>query len=145
MSKSEKIGRTAFILYRGGIAGEHVLDDRSFGEPLKVILGENAVPKGIEAAVFDMDIGECRDIVIEPDEGFGYPSPDGIQWYPKTMIKNGETLALGDTIACADKYRIGETLPGLVVAKTADMLQINVNHPFAGKTLAYWINLVDLV
>lgn len=145
MYKKDRIGRTAYIFYKGGAKGEEILDDRSTGEPLKVLLGENAVPKGIEAAIYDMEIGECRDIEIAPEDAYGYPSPDGIQWYPRNMVKDGYKLQKGDVIALGNKYEQEDVLPGRITEATDDMLQVDANHPYAGKTLAYWINLVELV
>lgn len=143
MSKQDRIGRAAYILYKGGVKDEEPLDDHSSGEPLRVILGENAVPKGIEAALFEMEIGERRELEIAPDLGYGHPRPEGIQWYPKMMIERGDELKIGDTISCTNKED-RSTLPGRIVAETQDLLQVDVNHPFAGKTLSYWVELVDL-
>jgi FKBP-type peptidyl-prolyl cis-trans isomerase 2 len=144
MTKSDRIGRSAFILYRGGVKGEEILDDHSEGEPLRVIIGDNAVPKGIEALLHELQVGESREIEILPEQGYGYPSPDGIQWYPRTMVKGGEKLEVGDDVACPNKYDRRDVLPGRVVAATEDLVQIDVNHPFAGKTLVYWVKLVEL-
>ena len=38
----------------------------------------------------------------------------------------------------------GFKLPARVVDETADGIKIDLNHPFAGKELKYWIKLVDL-
>jgi FKBP-type peptidyl-prolyl cis-trans isomerase 2 len=138
------MGRIASILYRGGAKGEEILDDHSGGEPLRVVIGGNAVPKGIETLLYELEIGESRDIEIPPEQGYGHPSPDGIQWYPRTMVRDGEKLEVGDVIACTNKYDRTDALPGRVVAATDDLVQIDVNHPFAGKTLTYWVKLVEL-
>ncbi|MDR1088469.1 MAG: FKBP-type peptidyl-prolyl cis-trans isomerase [Coriobacteriales bacterium] len=142
--KNERVGRVASILYRGGVKGEEQVDDRSTGEPLQVVLGENAVPRGIEALLYELEPGEEREIEIAPEEGYGYPSKDGRQWYPRTAVHRGRDLKLGDVIACPNKYDRSDVLPGRVVAATDDLVQIDVNHPFAGKTLHYWVKLVAL-
>lgn len=144
MTKKDRIGRVASILYKGGAKGEAQLDDRSGDEPLRIVLGENAVPKGIEALLYELEVGEDKMIEIEPGMGYGFPSPDGMQWYPRTMVHNGASLQVGDVIACPNRYDASEALPGRVVAATDDLVQIDVNHPYAGKTLTYWVKLVDL-
>lgn len=144
VAKSDRMGRIAYILYKGGAKDEEILDDHSDGEPLRVIIGENAIPKGIEALLYELEVGESRTIEIPPELGYGYSSPAGIQWYPRTMIKDGERLKVGDDIICPNKYDRTDALPGRVVAATDDLVQIDVNHPFAGKTLAYWVKLVEL-
>jgi len=144
MSKKDRIGRTASFFYKGGIKGEEPIDDRSSGEPLCILLGENAVPRGIEQLLYELEIGEEREIEIAPELGFGHHKPDGIQWYPRSMVHNGANLKEGDVIACPNKDNRNDVLPGRVVATTADLVQLDVNHPFAGKTLTYWVKLVEL-
>ena len=143
MSNKDRMGRTAYILYKGGAKGEEPLDDHSTGEPLRVIIGENAVPKGIEVALYDMEVGESRELEIAPEQGYGYHSPQGVQWYPRTLVKDGERLKVGEVVACTN-FIDHSVLPGRVVTATKDLLQIDVNHPYAGKTLSYWLKLVDL-
>ncbi len=144
MIQKERIGKTAIIYYRGGVVGEEPLDDRSSGEPLQVVIGENAVPRGIEALLYELEKGERREVILKPEQAYGYPSPEGIQWYPRSMIAGGDKLSVGDVVACPNKYDRADVLPGTVVAATDDFVQIDVNHPFAGKTLQYWVELVDL-
>ena len=38
----------------------------------------------------------------------------------------------------------GNRQPAFVVETTKDNVKIDLNHPFAGKTLEYWIKLVDV-
>ncbi len=144
MSKRDRIGRVASILYRGGAKDEEQLDDHSSGEPLQIVLGENAIPKGIETLLYELEIGEEREIEIAPDMGSGYPSSEGVQWYPRTIVYNGAHLQAGDVIVCPNTYDASDSLPGRIIATTDDLVQIDVNHPYAGKTLAYWVKLVDL-
>ena len=36
---SERVGRAAFVRYRGGAVGDDLIDDCSQGEPVRVVLG----------------------------------------------------------------------------------------------------------
>jgi FKBP-type peptidyl-prolyl cis-trans isomerase 2 len=142
-NRHDRIGQTAYIRYKGGIKGERPLDDRSTGEPLAVVLGEGSVPKGIEALLYELEVGQSRRIEISPEQGYGHPKSEGIQWYPRILVHCGAELKVGDVIACTSKED-HSVLPGTVVATTPDLVQIDVNHPFAGKTLTYWVQLVKL-
>ena len=53
----ERLGKIAYIRYRGGAQNEpDLIDDRSTGEPLAVVIGEHRIPKGIEEALCDMEV-----------------------------------------------------------------------------------------
>jgi FKBP-type peptidyl-prolyl cis-trans isomerase 2 len=143
MEHSERIGKAAHILYKGGIKGERMLDDRSTGEPLVVVIGEGRIPKGIEEVLYEMHIGEQRQIEVPCSLGFGEHKPEGLQWYPKSVIDHGYELKVGSVLSWTnpDDHSV---LPARVVEETEDNIRIDLNHPFAGKTLEYWIELVDL-
>ena len=142
-NKQERIGRTAYIRYKGGAKGEEALDDHSVAEPLAVVIGEGNVPKGIENLLYELEVGESREVEIAPELGYGHPRSDGIQWYPRTLVHEGQNLQVGDTIACRNPQD-QSVLPGRVVDASKDLVQIDVNHPYAGKTLVYWVELVEL-
>lgn len=145
----ERVGKTAYILYRGGAAGpdgeldESLVDDRSTGDPLAVRLGANAIPRGIEQAVYEMEPGEEREVTVPSELGYGVYNPKEVQWYTRVMIPRGDELHVGSVLVYT-RPGDGFKLPARVVDETADGIKIDLNHPFAGKELKYWIKLVDL-
>lgn len=139
-----RVGRTAYIHYKGGAVGDDsLIDDRSTGEPLAVHLGSSALPPGIERVLYLMEVGEEREIVLESEEAYGYYDPKGVQWYTRVMIPNGENLHTGDVLVYTRKSD-GQQLPARIIEETEDGLKIDLNHPFAGKQLKYWIRLEEL-
>lgn len=143
MSKEDRIGMTAYIRYRGGVPGEHVFDDHMEGEPLAVKLGLHRVPKGVEKALIDMEVGEARDLVIPPEEGYGPSNPKLIQWYPRTLLKDGYEMTTGKMFLWHSDDGLAAR-PARVVEETEDNVKIDMNHPYAGRTIEYHVELVDL-
>ena len=126
MGEKVHTGSVVSILYKGGAKGEEALDDRSAGEPLRVMIGDMKLPRGIEEALIGMEVGQEKQ-----------------QWYPKQMIDQGYSLKVGDVMFHANPDD-GTKQPAFVTDMTADNVKIDLNHPFAGKTLDYWIKLVDI-
>jgi FKBP-type peptidyl-prolyl cis-trans isomerase 2 len=143
MRDPERIGKVASIRYKGGAKGEEILDDRSTGEPLTVVIGDGRIPRGIENELFDMEVGESRVVEIPCELGFGEHHPQGVQWYLRSMLTNGQNLKVGSILTWTNPED-HTTLPARVVEATEDTVKIDQNHPFAGKTLEYWIELVSL-
>ena len=142
---NERIGYGAAILYKGGYEGQEPFDDHSTGEPLRVLLGEQQVPVGIEQALMEMEVGEERTVVLTPELGYGVRAEDRVQWYPRQMIPNGYKLEVGSILTYVDKGRGGLKKPGRVIEETKDAVRVDFNHPLAGETLVYWVKLVELV
>lgn len=143
MAEEERRGKTAYIRYRGGICGEKPYDDRSQGEPLAVRIGGHRVPKGVDNALCHLEIGESCTLIIPPEEGYGEANPRLVKWYPRMILDHGYTMEKGSMIM----WRSADGLaarPALIVDATEDTVKIDLNHPYAGKTLEYWVELVDL-
>lgn len=143
MCSKNKAGQTVYLHYRGGVRGEEPVDDRSTGEPLVVVLGDLRLPRGIEEAVMEMDPGQECTIEISPERGYGRYQERLVQWYPKPMLKDGYSLKIGDVLFYSNPED-GSRQPGFVTDLTQDAARIDFNHPFAGKTLEYWIRLEDV-
>lgn len=144
MENNERFGKLAYVYWRGGALGEEVLDDRSEGDPVKIILGSGQVCPGIEDVLSVMEIGEERVVTILPQDAYGKHDPDGVQIYPRTMFSFGHELHKGDVFQWTNPAS-GTGIPVRVIDETKDLIKVDFNHPFADKTLQYWIKLVDLV
>lgn len=140
----ERLGKIAYIRYRGGAQNEpDLIDDRSTGEPLAVVIGEHRIPKGIEEALCDMEVGERRTLTIPSELGYGVYDEKAAQWYLRTAIEDGYSLKKGSILVWTNSEDQSQR-PALVTDTTQDGVKIDMNHPFAGKTLEYWVELVDL-
>lgn len=143
MGNEARVGKVAYMRYRGGIKGEEASDDHSTGKPFMVMLGDMRLPRGIEDAIFDMEVGEQRDVEIPCEKGYGEYQEKLATWYPKHMVTDGYQLEVGDVMFWKNPED-NQKIPAWVTDMTEDNIKLDFNHPFAGKTLTYWIELVDL-
>lgn len=144
MRNNAQFGKCAYIRYKGGVLGEEPFDDRSQGEPFKVILGAGSVVPGIEDALSEMAEGEERVIVVPCEEAYGRRDPDGVQTYPRTMFTFGSELEVGDVFQWTNPAS-GMPIPVRVIDATADAVTVDFNHPLAEKTLEYWLKVERIV
>ncbi|MDR0350989.1 MAG: FKBP-type peptidyl-prolyl cis-trans isomerase [Coriobacteriales bacterium] len=144
MRDTARSGKTALVHYRGGAQGEKIVEDYTQGEPVRIVLGAGEVPFGIEEALYEMEIGTSQTLVVPPEEAYGFHDPDGLQRYPRSFVGGSEDLEQGDVFAWVNPAS-GRQIPVRVVEATPDSITCDFNHPLAGKTLEYWIELVDIV
>ena len=138
-----RIGKTAVIRYKGGIQGERAVDDRSTGEPLALRIGAGRVVKGIDDALLRLEVGEDCTLLIPPEEGYGEPDLKLVKWYPRMMLDHGYDLRQGMMIMWESADGLAKR-PAMVADATQDAVKLDMNHPYAGKTLEYWVELVGL-
>ncbi len=142
MTELARQGQVAYIRYEGGVFGQDPVDSH-MDEPLAVMIGMGRVPLGVENALRLMEVGDKVRLVIPPEEGYGEAYEKYIKWYPRSMIPHGYEIKQGTFIM----WESGDGLakrPAFVAEATEDMLKLDMNHPFAGKTLEYVVELVDL-
>jgi FKBP-type peptidyl-prolyl cis-trans isomerase 2 len=142
MRDTSKLGKTAFIRYTGGVQGEDPIDCTG-DEPMAVMLGAGRLPVGIERALQEMSVGEQRVVIVPPEMGFGMYNDEGAQWYPRPMIDHGAELHTGDIITWVDRV-LNQEFPAYVTDESEGLILIDINHPFAGKTLEYNLELLDV-
>ena len=136
-------GKVVTIRYAGGLKGEKPVDVVGGEDSLTVMLGDMKLPRGVEMALEGMRAGEEKDVEIEPEFGYGDYQDALAQWYPRVMLKDGYDLKCGDFLYWTNPQD-GTRAPAWVVDGTDDQVRIDFNHPFAGKTLAYHLELVDV-
>lgn len=143
MGKKAAIGRTITIHYCGGVAGEEPIDIRDADNPLRVMLGDMKLPRGIEEALVGMEAGQEKHVVINPESGYGEYHDELAQWYPRAMMKDGYGLQVNDVLFRTNPEN-GLRQVAYVAETTDEQVRIDFNHPLAGKTLEYhlWVDEV---
>lgn len=144
MKNNEQFGKCAYVHWKGGVKGEEPADDRSQGAPVKIVLGAGQVCPGIEDVLSEMQPGEERTVVIPPEDAYGRHDPDGVQTYPRTFIPFGDELEEGDVFAWTNPAS-GQQIPVRVIESRSDAVVVDFNHPFADKTLEYWLRVEEIV
>ena len=144
MGKTVRMGSVVGIRYLGGIKGEEPVDERMSGDPLVVMVGDMKLPRGIEQALVGMEVGQKKTVEVPPDLGYGLYREELAQWYPRMMLDDGYSLETGDIVFWNNR-QVGTKQPAFVTEATDDTVRIDFNHPFAGKTLEYRIELVEVL
>ena len=143
MGNKVSLGSVVSLYYRGGLKGEEPVDERMEGDPLTVMIGDMKLPRGIEQAVVGMEAGEEKRIDVAPELGYGEYQDALAKWYPKAMLDDWYSLKVGDVLFYTNPND-GSRQPAFVVDTTEDTAKLDFNHPFAGKTLDYWVKVVDV-
>ena len=111
------------------------------GTPLKFTIGSGQLIKGFDQAVIDMTVGEKKTVTIPPEKGYGERSEDHVIELPKATIPEGMKLAEGMQLHLSDPN--GNPVPAVVAHIGEDAVKMDINHPLAGKTIIFDIEVVE--
>ncbi len=107
------------------------------GEPLRFTVGSDEVIVGLSRAVTDMEVGERKRVTIPPEEAYGARDATLRMTVPRHVL--GDSAAPGTAIRTELG---GEPVVLWVVALEGDDAVLDANHPLAGETLTYDLELV---
>jgi peptidylprolyl isomerase len=118
--------------------------DQSKDKPLEFIAGEKMVVKGFDEAIIGMAKAEKKVITIKPADGYGDSNPALTQEVPKEAFgdKVGQ-LEEGVVIGLQHPNAPGQMMPAKVTKIEKDKIHLDLNHPLAGKTLIFDLEVVD--
>ena len=139
-----KNGYTATVHYKGTLPEEEGIEfDSSHrrGEPIEFEVGSGRMIAGFDAAVVGMSQGEIRTITLAPEEAYGPSQPAAFQSVPKDSFGEGFDFKLNGMIQGTGP--MGPFVARIHEVRDADVT-LDFNHPLAGKTLNFEIELVSV-
>ena len=124
------------------VDGEKVESSHESGQPLWVLLGHGQLIPGLEKALDEHAVGDTLQVEIPPAEGYGERQEDQIQRVPKKYFQNGNRLKPGMVTVLSLKE--GGQRAVTVHKVGMSTVDVDVNHPMAGKTLHFDVKVEDL-
>lgn len=108
-------------------------------EPFFVVVGEGWVPKGLDEAFAGFEVGKATTIELPPEKGYGARDPKKVRLVPlRKFTAEGLTPVPGLQVNVDGK-------PAQVRAVGAGRVQVDYNHPFAGRTLVYDVTVEKII
>jgi FKBP-type peptidyl-prolyl cis-trans isomerase 2 len=136
--KVKESGETVDTTYDAVAKDTHLHREDSTYGPRFIILGEGWLPKGLEDSLVGADIGKQTTVELPPDKGFGTRDPAKMRLVPLRRFREQGIPSPGAQIELDGR-------PATVRAVGAGRVQIDYNHPLAGRTLIYEVSIEKVV
>lgn len=108
-------------------------------EPFFVIVGEGWVPKGLEEALTGLEVGKASTVELTPEKGYGVRDPKKVRLVPlRKFTSEGVTPVPGLQVNLDGRA-------AQIRSVGAGRVQVDYNHPFAGKTLIYDLTVQKVI
>lgn len=111
-------------------------------KPAKINLGDNSISPAFEAQIIGLAIGAEKEFTLEARDAFGETNPDNIHYVEKSRFTDDVPAEVGNIITFTQP---GGELPGMVKEISGDSVTIDFNHPLAGQTITFVIEIVDII
>ncbi len=137
-----KTGDSVSIHYTGKLQDGTVFDSSRDRDPLQFAIGNGEVIPGFEAAVVGMTPGDAKTEVIPAEKAYGPRQPEMVMVVERQQIPADIPLDVGLQLQLQGPA--GQTVPVLVTDLSEAEVTLDANHPLAGETLIFDIELVAI-
>jgi peptidylprolyl isomerase len=132
-------GDTVRIHYTGRFENGTVFDSSKEREPLEFVAGGPGVIQGVSRGVIGMAEGDTKTVTVPPEEAYGDRNPALEQSVPRAQLP--DEVQEGDQLRAIQG---DQEIPVWVRSLDEENAVIDANHPLAGQTLVFDLELVSV-
>ena len=126
-------GTRVYLNFSVSLEDGSEVDSNFGGEPVAFVVGDGSLLPGFERLLFGMSAGQRQLFQVTPEDGFGQPNENNVQYLPRAQFE--DELEVGLMYSFADAS--GGELPGLIVGFDDEEVTIDFNHPLAGRNILF--------
>tara|TARA_R110001592_G_scaffold159582_3_gene391181 strand:+ start:2429 stop:2866 length:438 start_codon:yes stop_codon:yes gene_type:complete len=123
------------------LPGGEAIDSTKDKGPATFKVGDGSLLPGFEQSLFGLKAGDKRSFQIEPERGFGPGNPQNVQSVPRDQFVEME-LETGLMVIFRDAA--GGEMPGMVKTIHDTTVDVDFNHPLAGKTVTFDVEILEV-
>ena len=138
-----KHGDTVKIHYTGKLEDGTVFDTSTGRDPLQFNIGESQVIQGFEKGVTGMNLNELKTVTIPSDEAYGPHREEMVLNIPRDQFPPNIEPEIGQQLELGQEN--GQTTIAIVSQLSKSNVTLDANHPLAGETLIFDIQLIEIV
>ena len=115
--------------------------DQSQDNAFTYVHGHGRILPALEQGLLGKQAGDSVEIVLPPTAGFGERIPELTELAPKHLFRGAPVKAGMEFLA---RGKDGKSLPLRVVRVEGDEIHVDANHPLAGMTLFFSVDILDV-
>jgi len=134
-------GLVVSMEYTLSVDGE-VLDSSKDAGPLQFLAGYDNIVPGLEHEMLGMKIGESKDVLVMPVDGYGEFDEEAFVEVPRSEFPSDMELEEGLELGVSDED--GQNQVAFVESFNNEIVRLDFNHPLAGAELQFNVKVVGL-
>ena len=137
-----KTGHYVTVHYKGTLENGEVFDSSAGRHPMEVHMGAGQVITGFEKALMGMALNEKKVFTLDPEEAYGFRDESLTHSFVRSEVPAEMDVEVGQTVALSSPE--GQQVPAQIVEADDKKVVVDLNHPLAGKTLNFDIEVVGI-
>ena len=121
---------------------DQVADSSEGGEPLVFIQGQGHIIPGLEQALYDLKVGDTKQLVVAAADGYGEVDAEAFMQVPREAFPPDVPLKIGTEMELRDQS--DHPVYARIEQISEKDIRLNMNHPLAGKELHFSVKIAGL-
>jgi peptidylprolyl isomerase len=142
MAKAKQ-GDKVRVHYTGKLEDGSIFDSSVERDPLEFTIGSGNLIPGFEEGVLDMDTGDKKSITIPAEQAYGPYRDEMVVEVDRKQFPADIEPEVGQQLKLSQMD--GSTCIVMVKKITESSITLDANHPLAGKTLNFEIELIEII
>ncbi len=138
-----KNGDTVTVHFTGKLENGKIFDTTKGGKPLEFVIGSGNMMPGFEKGVLGMQVGDTKTITVEPGDGYGKRHDELLLSVKKGDLNKDVNPAVGQAVQLK-KPEGDSSFTAFVAEVNEETITLDANHPLAGRTLTFDVELVAI-
>ena len=131
------------MAYELNVDGEIIDSSENIeGDVIAFIQGQGQIIPGLEKALYGLKAGDTKQVKVSPGEAYGEVDPEAFVWVPREDFPETIPLEVGTVFEMREEN--GDTHLARITELGEEQVHVDLNHPLAGKELAFDIKIVEL-
>ena len=140
--KRIETGNFVKVCYTAKLEDGEVVDHTDKCNPIEIEVGAGNLIKGFEDALVGMELNEQKTFTLSPDEAYGMRDEELEQTFSRSDLPADFQPAVGEVVVLENQEG-GQTL-ATVKRSEAESLVVDLNHPLAGRSLTFEIEVAEI-
>ncbi|KAA0873966.1 FKBP-type peptidyl-prolyl cis-trans isomerase [Nitrincola tapanii] len=119
----------------------NVMDSSVGSDPLAYLHGAHNIIPGLENALLGKQVGDTLKVTVEPEQGYGEVREEMIQDVDRANFEGVDEIEVGMQFMAQTPW--GQQ-PVTVIAVAGDSVTLDGNHPLAGQTLTFDVEVMEV-
>ncbi len=128
-------GTRVYLNFSVSLEDGSEVDTNFGGDPVDFVIGDGNLLPGFERRLFGMSAGERQMFTVLPEDAFGQPNDNNVQYLPRDQFDDDMELEIGLVFSFADAS--GGELPGMIISYDKEEVTVDFNHPLSGRTIMF--------
>ena len=133
-------GTQVVLNFALSLENDQEIDSTFDRKPATLVVGDGNLPEGFESLLIGLEAGAKQTFEVPPEKAFSQPNPNNIQVMKRSDFAADIELEVGSVVSFADANN--SELPGVIKQIEESAVTVDFNHPLAGQSLKFRVEII---